>query len=97
MADVVEISIEREVRLTASFDDGVTIEWPVDELRRVCPCAGCRGQREQGRDPWSPRPGLESPQIMDAELVGAFGLSIRWNDGHDTGIYSWDYLRRDRS
>ena len=29
---------------------------------------------------------------IDAELHGNWGLSIRWNDGHDTGIYSWDYL-----
>jgi DUF971 family protein len=32
--------------------------------------------------------------IEDAELVGAWGMSIRWSDGHSTGIYSWDALRR---
>ena len=37
---------------------------------------------------WPPR----SP-IVDAELVGAWGLSMRWSDGHDTGIYSWAALR----
>ena len=42
-------------------------------------------------------PVLASPPrspIEDAELVGAWGLSVTWNDGHSTGIYSWDALRR---
>jgi DUF971 family protein len=94
MADVTEISIERDRSVTVVFDDGVTLELPVLELRQSCPCAGCRGQREHGRDPWTPRPGKDQPSILDAELVGAWGISIRWDDGHDTGIYAWEYLRR---
>jgi DUF971 family protein len=30
---------------------------------------------------------------VDAKLVGAWGLMIRWNDGHETGIYAWSILR----
>ena len=93
MADVVEVSIERERSVSVRFADGVSLELPLVVLRHACPCAGCRGQREQGRDPWAPQPGRDQPTILDAELVGAWGLSIRWNDGHDTGIYSWDLLR----
>jgi DUF971 family protein len=33
-------------------------------------------------------------RIEEAELVGAWGLSVTWNDGHATGIYPWDALRR---
>ena len=41
-----------------------------------------------------PRPGQTTELwIEDAELVGAWGLSIRWSDGHSTGIYSWELLR----
>jgi DUF971 family protein len=33
--------------------------------------------------------------IIDAEFGGAWGMSITWNDGHSTGIYSWDLLGPD--
>ncbi len=94
MAEVIDVSIERTQSVTVEFDDGVRASFPLADLRRACPCAGCKGAREQGRDPWTPRAGGVSPTIVDAELVGAWGLSIRWDDGHDTGIYSWDGMRR---
>ncbi len=94
MAEVVDVSIERERSVTVVFDDGVEASFRLTDLRQACPCAGCQGARERGRDPWSPSPGRESPVIVDASLVGAWGLSIRWDDGHDTGIYSWDGMRR---
>jgi len=94
MAEVIDISIERQQSVTVTYDDGVRLELPLIDLRGVCPCATCRGQRERGIEPWSPRPGRETPTIVDASLVGAWGLSIQWDDGHDTGIYSWDGLRR---
>jgi DUF971 family protein len=94
MADPIDISIDRQHSLTVVYDDGVTASFALGELRRACPCAACKGAREQGRDPYSPRPGTNGPWIIDADLVGAWGVSIRWDDGHDTGIYSWDTLRR---
>ena len=89
-----DIDIERTRALTVTFEDGVACEFPVDALRSACPCASCRGWRERGEDAW-PRPGLPATiEILDAELNGAWGLSIRWSDGHDTGIYAWAVLRR---
>jgi DUF971 family protein len=64
------------------------------ELRVNCPCAGCHEQRKAGHDVW---PGPSSPlplRLLDARLVGAFGISFDWNDGHGTGIYGWEMLRR---
>ena len=37
---------------------------------------------------------MEELSIADAELVGAWGLSIEWHDGHNTGIFPWTSLRR---
>ena len=59
--------------------------WP-----RSCPCATCRGRREQSLDAFSG----ETISVASAELHGNWGITIRWSDGHDTGIYGWDYLRR---
>jgi DUF971 family protein len=41
--------------------------------------------------PSSPRP----LRIVDAELVGAWGINFTWNDRHSTGIFSWELLRPD--
>ena len=84
MAEVVDISIDRQQSVSVEFDDGVRVAFALTELRRACPCAACRGAIEQGREPYTGR--NASPTIVDASLVGAWGLSVRWDDGHDTGI-----------
>jgi DUF971 family protein len=89
-----DIDIQRERSVTIEFEDGVVCEFPVDALRAACPCATCRGWRERGELAW-PRPGMpDAISILDAQLNGAWGLSIDWSDGHSTGIYAWATLRR---
>ncbi len=93
-ATVTEIDIDRMVAMTLTFDDGHTCRFDVERLRLACPCAGCRGMRDRGEAPW-PRAGQsDEVWIEGAELVGAWGISLRWSDGHSTGIYAWDALRR---
>lgn len=90
----VDIDIVRDTAVTVTFEDGQCCVFPVLELRAVCPCASCRGWRERGEQAW-PRPGMaDDISILNAELSGAWGLSIDWSDGHSTGIYAWSVLRR---
>jgi DUF971 family protein len=92
--DVRDITIDREAGVEIEFLDGHRCSFGLEELRLACPCASCRGARDKGEVPW---PTPRSPQpltISDAKLIGAWGLSITWNDGHATGIYPWDSLRR---
>jgi DUF971 family protein len=92
--DVVDVTIERTEHMTVTFADGLVCTFPVVELRAACPCATCRGFRERGEPSW-PRPGRPATiTIADARFSGAWGVSISWSDGHDTGIYAWSYLRR---
>ena len=50
--------------------------------------------RERGEDSW-PRPDSPLPlRVEHAELHGAWGLKLTWNDGHDTGIFPFELLRR---
>ncbi|MFP3905583.1 MAG: DUF971 domain-containing protein [Acidimicrobiales bacterium] len=93
-SEVRDITVNREDGVDIEFIDGHRCTFDLEELRLACPCASCRGARDKGQAPW---PTPRSPQpltITDAELVGAWGLSITWNDGHSTGIYPWDSLRR---
>jgi DUF971 family protein len=88
-----EVELDRQSELTLRWADGSRARFDIEELRRNCPCAECRGLREQGRIP-GPGPSAVTPlAAVDAHLVGAWGLSIRWNDGHETGIYAWSILR----
>ncbi|MBV8980515.1 MAG: DUF971 domain-containing protein [Acidimicrobiia bacterium] len=87
------IDLERDRGLTIVWDDDVVSRFGLEELRVNCPCAECRGLREQGAEVW-PKPASPKPlRAEGAELVGAWGLSVWWNDGHSTGIYAWDVLR----
>ena len=87
------VDLDRTSGLSVRWADGTTSRFGLEELRVNCPCAECRGRREQGEAAW-PRPGSPRPlQATGAELVGAWGISLRWNDGHETGIYAWGMLR----
>jgi DUF971 family protein len=90
MSDVTDVTIERADSVTVTFDDGVVCTFPVGELRAACPCAACRNVRDRGDHITVP----DSIAIRDAHLAGAWGISIDWSDGHATGIYAWQNLRR---
>jgi DUF971 family protein len=89
----VTIDVERSTGLVLTWPDGTTSRFELEELRQHCPCAACRNRRDRNLRVWplasSPRP----LRIVDAALVGAWGMSITWNDGHSTRIYSWELLR----
>lgn len=77
--------------------DGHESYYPFDDLRKACPCAACRTvKKPQGgltvlTGPVV-RPG--ETRITRIELVGRYALTFIWHDGHSTGIYSFDLLRR---
>jgi DUF971 family protein len=67
------------------------------ELRDNCPCASCKGEEVLLRkyEPVNKHPiGEEGYMLEKAEPVGTYALKFIWKDGHDTGIYSWEYLRK---
>lgn len=86
-----DVDIDRASHVALTWADGTHARLELDELRQACPCAECRDRREHGRPVWTP--GRQPLQIVDAELVGGWGLSVTWSDGHSTGIYSWEILR----
>ena len=88
------VEVQRESGVSVVFADGHRCRFELQELRANCPCAGCRSQRDRGEQAW-PRPGSPAELRIDtAELMGNWGLGISWSDGHSTGIYPWDILRR---
>jgi len=81
---------------------GHSSQYSFQFLRNACPCALCDEERTKtgrrpGEDPHG-KPG-ELPMFKpaakpnSAEPVGKYALRFKWNDGHELGIYSWQWLR----
>lgn len=82
--------------LRIEWADGHLCEMPYDYLRRWCPCAACnhsRSEADKGLRIVTEEPPAESLQIDEIGLVGTYAVSLVWSDGHDTGIYTFRFMR----
>ena len=85
-----EIRLRRQSRrLELTFDDGAAFSLPAEYLRVYSPSAEVRGH---GPGQEVLQVGKESVGIADVEPVGQYAVRLVFDDGHDTGLYSWDYL-----
>ncbi|WP_206054937.1 gamma-butyrobetaine hydroxylase-like domain-containing protein [Nitrosococcus wardiae] len=85
-----EIKLRRNSRvLELCFDDGAHFTLPCEFLRVYSPSAEVRGH-SPGQEILLI--GKESVNIKDIEPVGNYAIKLRFDDGHDTGLYSWGYL-----
>ncbi len=74
--------------LAVSWSDGQVSQYPLDQLRGFCPCATCQGHQ-------GPIEFVEggNTELVDVAEVGNYAVRLQWADGHNTGIYSFSYLR----
>jgi DUF971 family protein len=99
--DPEHVAISKSRGVTIDWSDGVKAELPNALLRDECPCATCTGahgtvpQKSSYQQPdvspfqmYKPRLAMSS-----VEPVGNYAIRIYWNDGHNTGIYTWSFLR----
>lgn len=88
----VEIRLKKaEKILEIDFDDGKSFALPAELLRVESPSAEVMGH---GPDQKQIVPGRRHVGIMGVEAVGNYAIRILFDDLHDTGLYSWDYLRQ---
>lgn len=92
------IDLKKDKALTIHWEGGGVSVYPIAYLRRMSPSADVRALREEmQRNPLTVLPSGSSSagplKATKAELVGNYALKITFSDGHDTGIYSWQYLR----
>jgi ATP-binding protein involved in chromosome partitioning len=79
--------------LVIGWNDGARSEYDVRKLRLNCPCAACVNE-------WNGEKILDAgavpPDVRPLRLfaVGRYAMGVQWSDGHATGIFSYDYLRR---
>jgi len=92
----INLSLVGEDRLAIDWSDGARRTYSFRELRDACPCATCREKRSQPA-PLLPvlRPEEARPlKVLGMHPVGHYAYSIHFSDGHDTGIYTFELLRR---
>lgn len=85
--------------------DELAIKWPdgsenyvrLETLRRACPCAGCKGETDilgqVYKNPERPLP-PQAFRLMRIVNVGGYAVQPFWADGHSSGLFSFDYLKR---
>lgn len=76
-------------KLEISFDDGSRFSLPCEYLRVHSPSAEVRGH---GPGQEVLQTGKEDVNVVGIEPVGQYAIKLTFSDGHDTGLYSWDYL-----
>lgn len=93
MVEPLQIIEESDSEITIIWSDEKESRYNAPDLRRKCPCAGCVNE-------WTGERTLK-PETVAADLsfssiavVGRYALNFNFSDGHDTGIYSFKYLRQ---
>ncbi len=77
--------------LIVKWKDGSISEIPWARLREACPCAECanlHGDADPLRLKLAP-----NTSLVSVEYVGNYAMQPRWGDGHNAGIFTWNYLR----
>lgn len=98
----IKVNITTGSGVDIEWKDGHRTHYSFPWLRDACPCATCEEERkQQSRQPGEPpaKPATllpmykEPAKVVSVQAVGKYAINFKWNDGHESGIYSWDYLR----
>lgn len=82
--------------LAVQWNDRTESYFQLERLRRACPCAACGGEPDVLGNIVRPNVSYSdaSFELAGWELIGGYALQPRWRDGHNSGLYSFQYLRR---
>ena len=92
MIEPTQIVEESESEISVKWSDDSESRYSAPQLRRSCPCAGCINEWT-GDKMLDPSTISDDLTITSTSIVGRYALNFHFSDGHDTGIYSFKYLR----
>lgn len=93
MISPLRIQEENDREISIVWSDDAQTKYDAAQLRRACPCASCVNE-------WTGEKILKDENISDetsfsnVSLVGRYALNFQFSDGHETGIYTFPYLRK---
>lgn len=81
--------------LCVVWSEGKESYFNLEKLRRLCPCAACAGEPNATGKTIKPHITYNDQSFIckGYQIVGGYALQPFWGDGHQTGLYSWNYLR----
>ena len=86
-----KVEASKEVGVRITWEDDHVSHWDLATVRGACGCATCHELRQQNKPVYMAS--SDALDVKDADLVGSYGVSFHWSDGHSTGIYRWEDLR----
>jgi DUF971 family protein len=89
-----KIKVKDKKILHILWDDKSESAIPLSELRKRCPCANCQADRQKQAASYIPLYSSVQLTLKDIKIVGAYALQLYWQDGHNTGIYIYDFLKQ---
>jgi len=84
-------------QLAIKWDDGAESFFTLETMRRHCPCATCQGEADIMGNLYKVPDKPLTPNafnLLRLNNVGGYALNQAWGDGHHTGIYSFEYLKK---
>ncbi len=92
MIEPSQITEESDSEISIVWSDGAKTFYNAAQLRKACPCAGCIHEWT-GEKILKPETVAEDVHFSHISVVGRYALNFHFSDGHDTGIYSFKYLK----
>ena len=82
--------------LALAWNDGTESYLTLEAMRRACPCASCGGEPDVLGNLYRPEVQYtgKSFELRGYQVIGGYALQPTWGDGHGTGLYSFDFLKR---
>ena len=88
----IKIKTSQNKNLEITWEDNSVSQISFQTLRKFCPCATCDEEREKQGESYFPLFMLEQVSLGSIVPVGSYGITLKWKDGHSTGIYEFPYL-----
>lgn len=88
-----KIKVVEKKELFIVWDDGTEDTLKLTELRKRCPCATCLAEKEKQSKMYIPIFSENQITVKSINQVGKYAIQITWNDGHNTGIYEYKFLK----
>ena len=92
-----QIKVVDKNKLFLKWDNDEESNIDLKYLRDECPCASCKGETVLLKTYIPAKPTTGNPEsytIKSIQQVGGYAIQIVWGDGHNTGIYTWDYIKQ---
>jgi DUF971 family protein len=89
-----KIKLIEKKKLLIIWDDGNDSQLELRDLRKRCPCATCLAERDKQSKMYIPLFAENQVTLKSINQVGNYAVQLTWNDGHNTGIFEYNFLKK---